>query len=218
MGLVSAKPPAGVQSIFDSGALDKAERCGRPFLLFSDRDGRPQVFSFAPGSGSVSVGRHESSDLLLGWDDRVSRAHARFERADAAWVLVDDGFSSNGTFVNEERLTGRRRLVDGDVLRFGSTTVTFRSPGRAPPATVLSSTQRRVLVALCRPYKGGRAPARPAGDEQIAEELFLAAGEVRAHLRVLSAKLGVGDAPDAELRARLAERAFAAGLISDRDL
>jgi hypothetical protein len=46
----------------------------------------------------------------------------------------------------------------------------------------------------------------------------LAAGEVRAHLRILAAKLGIERLPDAELRVRLAERAFSAGLIQDRDL
>ena len=40
------------------------------------------------------------------------------------WVLVDDGLSSNGTFVNGERLNGTRRLDDGDTIRFGTTTVT----------------------------------------------------------------------------------------------
>ena len=42
----------------------------------------------------------------------------------------------------------------------------------------LSTTQRRVLVALCRPYKGRSGFASPATDEQIAEELFLSVGEV----------------------------------------
>ena len=35
---------------------------------------------------------------------------------------MDDGLSRNGTFVNGERLSGRRRLTDGDTLRFGGTT------------------------------------------------------------------------------------------------
>ncbi len=72
---------------------------------------------------AASVGRRPSSDLLLDWDDQVSRLHARFERVEDEWEIVDDGLSSNGTFVNEERLNGRRRLKDGDTLRFGSTTV-----------------------------------------------------------------------------------------------
>ncbi len=145
-------------------------------------------------------------------------------------MLVDDGFSSNGTFINAERLRGRRRLNDGDTLRFGNTTVTFHSPTRAeaaaeaveppvaPPAVGLSTTQRRVLAALCRPYKDRRGFASPATDEQIAEELFLSVGEVRGHLKVLYVKLGVEPLPKSESRVRLVERAFSAGLISEREL
>jgi pSer/pThr/pTyr-binding forkhead associated (FHA) protein len=230
MRCVSASQPADARGISDSEALVEAERSGRPFLLFRDRDDRQRLFFFAPGSASASVGRRRSSDLVIDWDTRVSRLHARFERAeDDAWAIVDDGLSSNGTFVNEERVSGRCRLSDGDILRFGITRVLFRAPGPAPetrpaevaetPAAVqLSSTQRRVLVALCRPCKGAMTSADPATDQQIAEELVLSVREVRAHLTVLYAKLGVEDLPTAEPRARLVERAFSTGLISERDL
>ena len=73
-------------------------------------------------------------------------------------------------------------------------------------------------MALCRPYKAGSGFASPATDEQIAEELFLSVGAVRTHLRVLYAKLGVEQLPENETRVRLVERAFSAGLISERDL
>jgi pSer/pThr/pTyr-binding forkhead associated (FHA) protein len=228
MGGVSANPPADARAVSDLKARAETERAGRSFLLYTDGEGGEQLFFFEPGSADATVGRQPSSDLPLVWDDRVSRLHARFERVKDAWELIDDGLSSNGTFVNEERLSGRRRLKDGDTLRFGTTTVTFRSPEReqlgtagatATPAMVgLSTTQRRVLVALCRPYKGRSGFAAPATDQQIAEELFLAVGEVRAHLGVLSAKLGVEQLRQGETRVRLVERAFSAGLISERDL
>ena len=41
----------------------------------------------------------------------------------AQWLLCDDGFSQNGTFVNGLRIHGRRRLVDGDLVRIGHTTL-----------------------------------------------------------------------------------------------
>lgn len=216
MGGVSANP------------LIEAERGGRPFLLYRDGDDRQQVFSFEPGSAQASVGRERSSDLVLDWDGQVSRLHARFERADDVWTVVDDGLSRNGTFVNDERLSGRHRLRDGDTVRFGTTTMTFRSPhveGQAPPAIAaettavvdLSSSQRRVLVALSRPYKDGGF-ATPATDQQIADELFLSLHAVKTHLGVLFAKLGVDEVPDDQKRVRLVERAFQAGVISERDL
>lgn len=225
---MSASEPADVQRMSYSNALAEAERSGRPFLVFEDRDGRQQLFSFTSGSTSVSVGRRSSSDLVIDWDEQVSRLHARFERAAGGWTLIDDGFSSNGTFVNAERLSGGRQLKDGDSLRFGSTTVLFHWPQGgavavadepvAPPRVRLSSTQRRVLGALCRPYKATVAPPGPATDQQIADELVLSVGEVRAHLSVLYAKLEIDQAPSDDRRVRLAECALSTGLLSERDL
>src|SRR3989442_7779024 len=181
MGGMSANPPAN------------AERAGRPFLLYRDGDDREQLFSFESGSAQLSVGREPSSDLVLDWDGQVSRMHARFERVEDDWTVVDDGLSRNGTFVNGERLSGRHRLSDGDTVRFGVTTMTFRSSqgeeqagpapaGGIPPAVDLSTSQRRVLEALCRPYKEGSGFASPPTDEQIAEELVLAVNVVKTHL------------------------------------
>jgi pSer/pThr/pTyr-binding forkhead associated (FHA) protein len=225
---VSANPPADAQSISDLKARIEAERTGRPFLLYRDGDGGQRLVFLDSGSRAVTVGRDPSSDLLLGWDDQVSRVHARLEPVEGGWEVVDDGPSRNGTFVNEERLSGRRRLNDGDSVRFGATTTAFRSPApersgaagaaETPAGVGLSTTQRRVLAALCRPYKGRSGFASPATDQQIAEELFLSVGAVRTHLKVLYAKLGIDELPQNETRVRLVERAFSAGLISERDL
>jgi pSer/pThr/pTyr-binding forkhead associated (FHA) protein len=216
-----ANPPSEVQ------ARAEAERTGRPFLLYRDGDDSQRMFVFEPGLATASVGRRPPSDLRLDWDVRVSRLHARFERVQDGWEVVDDGLSSNGTFVNEELVNGRRPLHDGDTLRFGSTTVTFRSPphetpapadpGETPATVRLSTTQRRVLTALCRPCRAGNRSADPATDEQIAEELFISAAAVRTHLRVLCAKLGVEPPAGDEARILLVQRAVSAGLIAQRD-
>lgn len=217
-------------------ARTEAEQAGHPFLQYRDGDGSQRLFVLEPGSVNASVGRRPPSDLLLDWDVQVSRLHARFERAQDGWEVVDDGLSRNGTFVNEKLVSGRCRLRDGDTLRFGSTTVTFRSPpqqsparahpgeppARAhpgePPAPVrLSTTQRRVLMALCRPYTAGGRSAEPATDEQIAAELFISGAAVRTHLSVLCAKLGVEPVLGQETRVLLVQRAFADGLIPQRD-
>jgi pSer/pThr/pTyr-binding forkhead associated (FHA) protein len=44
-------------------------------------------------------------------------------RGDAVWV-VDLG-STNGTYVNDERIEGRRRLSGGDIVRIGHTELRF---------------------------------------------------------------------------------------------
>jgi FHA domain/Bacterial regulatory proteins, luxR family len=214
-------------SVSELKARTEAERDGRPFLLYRDGQDRQQLFFL--DAAQASVGRRDTSDLVLDWDDQVSRLHAQFERVDSDWTIVDDGLSRNGTFVNGERLTGRRRLEDGDSLRFGATTMIFRSPqmddqqgtaiaSQIPTAVDLSTTQRKVLVALCRPYKEGTAFATPATNQQIAEELFLSVDAVKTHLRVLFAKFGIEKLPQNQKRIRLVERAFYAGLITERDL
>jgi pSer/pThr/pTyr-binding forkhead associated (FHA) protein len=175
----------------------------------------------------VSVGRRDSADVVLDWDEEVSRLHARFERIQDEWTVVDDGLSRNGTFVNGQRLSGRRRLANGDSVRCGSTTMTFRTSGideqatavaREVPELNLSPTQRKVLVALCRPYKHGSSFASPATNQQIAEELFLSVDAVKTHLRALFAKFGIEQLPQNQKRIGLVERAFYSGLVSERDL
>ena len=66
----------------------------------------------------MSIGRAPETALTLAWDPDVSRLHAELEISGGQWMLIDDGLSRNGSFVNGERLTGRRRLRDGDALRF----------------------------------------------------------------------------------------------------
>jgi pSer/pThr/pTyr-binding forkhead associated (FHA) protein len=228
MGGVSANPPAGAQPPSELQARLEAERAGQAFLVYKDGQGRQQRWSLEPGMAQVSVGRLESSDLRLDWDEGVSRLHARFERSGEDWSIVDDS-SRNGTFVNGERVGGRRRLRDGDSLRFGATTVTFHAPrpaeqaapvpdAEAPSGLDLSTTQRRVLAALCRPYKGGSVFASPVTDEHLAAELFLPVKAVHKHLAVLFAKFGVDELPKDERRVRLVERAIHWGVISESDL
>jgi pSer/pThr/pTyr-binding forkhead associated (FHA) protein len=229
MGDVPANPPAGAGSVSELKARIDAERGGQPFLLYRDGENRQRLFVLEPGRAQASVGRRPSSDLVLDWDDQVSRLHAQLDRVEEDWTIVDDGLSSNGTFVNGERLSGRRRLADGDTMRFGSTTVTFRSPqeedqagtaiaGESPVAVDLSTTQRRVLMALSRPYKEGTAFASPATNQQVADELFLSVDAVKTHLRVLFSKFGIENVPQNQKRIRLVERAFYSGVISERDL
>jgi pSer/pThr/pTyr-binding forkhead associated (FHA) protein len=214
-------------SVSELKARTEAERDGRPFLLFRDGQDHQQLYFL--DAGQASVGRRDTSDLVLDWDEQVSRLHAQFERVDADWTIIDDGLSRNGTFVNGERINGRRRLEDGDSVRFGGTTMIFRSPqlddqqgtavaSQIPTAVDLSTTQRKVLTALCRPYKEGTAFATPATNQQIADELFLSVDAVKTHLRVLFAKFGIEKLPQNQKRIRLVERAFYAGLITERDL
>jgi len=73
----------------------------------------------------VQLGRDPDSDILL-HDDSVSREHARFERRLDGWYVVDDG-STNGTYVNEEPISGARLLANSDRIQTGSTILKYLS-------------------------------------------------------------------------------------------
>lgn len=207
----------------------EAERGGRPFLVYRDGEGEQRIVTVEPGTETLWVGRGDSADLRLDWDEEVSALHAQIEVVRDECTLLDDGLSRNGSFVGEQRVDGRRRLRDGDTLRFGQTRVLFRRPGEgAPEATVaagevpaaatISPGQRRVLIALCRPFKDGSPFATPATNQAIAEELHLSVDAVKTHMRALFEKLEVEDLPQNRKRVALAERALQSGAISRREL
>jgi hypothetical protein len=154
--------------------------------------------------------------------------HARLERIGSAWTVVDDGLSRNGSFVNAQRLHGRRRLLDGDVLRVGATHVAFRDPFPATEATAppddqpaeirISDAQRRVLLALCRPFRDGTPYATAPTNQQIAAELHVSTDAVKSQMRILFERLGVEDLPHNRKRLRLVELAFATGVVQQAEL
>jgi pSer/pThr/pTyr-binding forkhead associated (FHA) protein len=209
----------------------EAERAGSPFLVFRDGDDLQRIVAIDEGASELWVGRGGSADVRLDWDEEVSALHAQIEVVRGECTLRDDGLSRNGSFVNDERVHGRRLLRDGDRLRFGRTAVLFRRPtdsGSVPDATAVASEvpatatvspgQRRVLVALCRPYKDGDAFATPATNQAIAEELHLSVDAVKTHMRALFEKLAIGNLPQNRKRVALVERALQSGVVSRHDL
>lgn len=71
-------------------------------------------------TGEVTFGRSPGCGVLLEGDSYASSLHARvFPRDGEVWV--EDLGSTNGTFVNDERLAGPSRLQRGDRLRVGRT-------------------------------------------------------------------------------------------------
>jgi len=72
---------------------------------------------------AVQIGRIADNDIVLP-DPNVSRVHARVEQRDGAY-LITDLESTNGTWVNERRVTSAA-LRENDVIRLGSTRFIFR--------------------------------------------------------------------------------------------
>ena len=105
-----------------------AERRGTPFLLLRDGEERQLIVELTAARSPVTIGRQAASDVALTLDSEVSRTHADIERIGDVWTLVDDGRARNGTYVNGERVHGRRPLRDGDVIALGRTVVTYVAP------------------------------------------------------------------------------------------
>lgn len=100
---------------------------GEPMLRYRDPSGNQHVVDLR-ATYRLSIGRGLATDVCLRWDMEVSRLHAELERVGEDWILVDDGLSRNGSYVNGIRVVERRRLCNGDELVFGGTAVVFHAP------------------------------------------------------------------------------------------
>ncbi len=97
--------------IFSSG-----EQAGQGIVLSAER---------------MQIGRDLGNEIRLGDDSKVSRRHAELVRIETGEYLIRDLGSSNGVFVNEERLAvGQGRVLkEEDQVRIGNTTFTLRRVG-----------------------------------------------------------------------------------------
>jgi hypothetical protein len=93
----------------------------QPRLIITRGTGEGQIFNLS-GESALSIGRAPTNDIPLN-DTAVSGEHCRVRPEEGAFVLHDLK-STNGTFVNEKRVT-RHRLSEGDVVRVGETQIQF---------------------------------------------------------------------------------------------
>ena len=107
----------------------------------------------------VNIGRAEFNDVVIA-DASVSTSHAKLQRRDDVWVLTDLG-STNGTFVEGERLSGEVALGPGTTVKFGEVAVLFEPLDESVPIRRSSGTQ--VLSAIL-PSGGGTGQASAAAD------------------------------------------------------
>jgi hypothetical protein len=204
----------------------EADRRGSPYVLYRPHPDEQRIVELGPVMDRAAIGRQEACDIALPEDPSVSRVHAVLERIGDEWTLVDDGSSRNGSFVNGRRVHGRQLLRDGDVVRVGDTLLVFRAlrdgaTAETLPATMspppISAAQRRVLIALCRPFAGAGFAALPSNGA-IAEELFLSSETVKSHLHALFHAFGLDEVPPQQKRARLAAAALERGVVTLPDL
>lgn len=184
--------------------------------------GPPELFPL--DRDRITIGRGDENDVALRDDRLVSNVHAVVESYGASFTVRDLG-SSNGTYVNGHRLVGERVLRRGDEVRVGRTQIVYREtqkpPGErtdtGPSAPTLTSRERDVLIALCRPLFHSSPFAEPASIRQIAEELFVSEAAVKFHLANLYDKFEIYDTAQSR-RVVLANEALMRRAVTLADL
>jgi hypothetical protein len=225
---VESSPTVGRPTQEELEARRAAERIGAPFLVYRDDAGRQLIFSLAGHSGGVSLGRRGEADISVPWDPEMSRLHAELLPRAGEWTVTDDGLSQNGTWVNGLRLTGRRRLADGDLVQVGRTVFAFCDPrpshggptlvpGELPATPRFSDQQQQILRALCRPLFRDGEDVTPASDKEVAEETGIPLEAVVLELDHFGRALGLEPMPQADQRAEIALLAIRSGVVSADD-
>ena len=137
-------------------------------LVIEDEAGTRSVVPFA--EDVIVVGRGTADVTFRLTDRNVSRRHARFLRQNGG-VFVEDLGSLTGTRVNGERITGKRRLRDGDLVQIGDYDLALLAEGQAlapgsappplPPGPRVESGATTQRLAAGPPLPEAPAPAPP---------------------------------------------------------
>jgi hypothetical protein len=125
---------------------------------------------------ALTIGRSMTGDGALGGDEEISREHARLTHAADGSLVIEDLGSTNGTFVNGQRLNGPRALQPGDEIEVGRTHLVLASPAPAGAGALAADGQATAMHATpgagvtqaglatpppAPPQAGGPPPAPP---------------------------------------------------------
>ena len=112
---------------------------------------------FNLGGEQLTVGRDSTNDIVIN-DAEISRRHARLTFQGGKYVLEDLG-STNGTFVNGQRLAGPRVLKAGEVVSFGEQIVLVYEASTFDPAATVASPRASAVPSASRPVPPPPPPA-----------------------------------------------------------
>jgi DNA-binding CsgD family transcriptional regulator len=179
--------------VLDARTLLRSLAVDRPYLVAFHPVAGPLIRPFRPRDRRT-IGRAPWCDLVIDWDDAVSRAHAVVEAFGPLLTVEPLAAATNAPRVDDRDITERTPLADGARLVLGTTTVHVRlpaggslsetarveSPAVATPPVQLTAAQRRVAAAL---------RAEPTlTNRELGERLGIAHETVRSHVRTLLAR------------------------------
>lgn len=104
----------------------------------------------------LQIGRSAGAEGRLGDDPEISRQHARFTRNEQGQLMVEDLGSTNGTYVNGQRISGQQVLNPGDTVQMGRSTISVEGDAAGGQATAIGA------VPTGMPGTGGPPPPPPA--------------------------------------------------------
>jgi len=125
------------------------------------RSGPTPGAAFALEGDQMTIGRDSTNEITIN-DAEISRRHARLTFQGGKYVLEDLG-STNGTFVNGQRLAGPRVLKAGEVVSFGEQIVLVFEASTFDPAATVASPRASVVPSASRPVTPPPPPAEYAG-------------------------------------------------------
>lgn len=120
---LSARPAPGAPTRAGTPARAKPARGRAPtaLVVHAPEERRPRTYRL---SGPLEIGRDETCQVRLE-DTYVSLHHAKLSSRDGVWLIEDLG-STNGTYVNERRISAPVEVHAGDVVRIGKTVLELR--------------------------------------------------------------------------------------------
>jgi hypothetical protein len=137
----------------------------------------------------MTIGRDSTNEITIN-DAEISRRHARLTFQGGKYVLEDLG-STNGTFVNGQRLAGPRVLKAGEVVSFGEQIVLVFEVTTSDPGATVISPRAAAVPSVSRPVTppppAEYAGSIPAGPASVASTPIPAKGT-----NVLPIIIGVG--------------------------
>ncbi len=178
-GPTASPPPAAPQAPSSPAAPPKPAPA--PVGGGGGGGGAPVLGNFLVRSGALkgqrlvvktpvaNIGRADYNDLVIP-DESVSTTHAKLQRREGVWVLVDLD-STNGTFVDGDRVKGESPLAPGATVRFGDISLVFEPTDDAAGVAKGGGTRMmEVMKAPAPPPAPKPAPAKRKARPPVAEK------------------------------------------------
>src|SRR5829696_8769441 len=112
------------------------------------------------------IGRSTPGLGSLGGDSEISRVHARVFHDPSGRLLVEDLGSTNGTFVNGNRISGQQALNPGDQVRVGQTTMSVEGGAAAGEGATTVGNVITPPPAAAQPPPPAAVAAQPPTQQQ----------------------------------------------------